>query len=84
MLFVIQSVLFTFPANRLSGASAASGIAFVNRCGLVGGFLGPTICGRLETSTGDKLAGLWMMIGLTVIGALLAWGLEYRKPDSGA
>lgn len=84
MLFVIQSVLFTFPANRLSGASAASGIAFVNMCGLVGGFLGPTICGRLETSTGDKLAGLWMMIGLTVIGALLAWGLEYRKPDSGA
>jgi MFS family permease len=76
MLFVIQSILFTFPTNRLSGASAASGIAFINTCGLVGGFVGPMVMGRLEDATGNSLAGLWFIIILTACGAVLAWGLR--------
>ncbi|PFG39050.1 sugar phosphate permease [Georgenia soli] len=74
--FVIQSVLFTFPGRRLSGAATAAGIAMVNMFGLLGGFLGPTIMGSLETSTGNPLAGLWFIVVLTVIGSALAWGLK--------
>lgn len=81
MLFVIQSVLFTFPANRMSGAAAASGIAFINTFGLFGGFLGPTVMGRLEESTGNQFAGLWFIIVLVLIGAALAWLLKYRVSD---
>lgn len=76
MLFVIQSILFTFPTDRLSGAAAASGVAFINTCGLVGGFIGPTVMGTLETSTGNSLAGLWFISILAICGAALAWGLK--------
>lgn len=74
--FVIQSVLFTFPPRRLSGAATAAGIAMVNTFGLIGGFVGPTVMGALETSTGNPLAGLWFIVVLAVIGGLLAWGLK--------
>ncbi|MFC5370298.1 MFS transporter [Arcanobacterium bovis] len=77
-LFVIQSILFTFPQQRFSGATAAAAVAFMNMCGLAGGFLGPTVMGYLEQSTGNKLAGLWFIIGAVLIGSLLVWGLRYR------
>lgn len=81
MLFVIQSVLFTFPSNRMSGAAAASGIAFINTFGLIGGFIGPTVMGGLEESTGNPFAGLWFIIILVLIGAVLAWLLKYHTSD---
>lgn len=81
MLFVIQSVLFTFPANRMSGAAAASGIAFINTCGLIGGFLGPTVMGSLEESTGNQLSGLWFIMGFAIVAAALAWLLKYKSSD---
>ena len=81
MLFVIQSVLFTFPSNRMSGAAAASGIAFINTCGLIGGFIGPTVMGSLEESTGNQLAGLWFIMVFALIAAALAWLLKYKSSD---
>ncbi len=80
--FVIQSMLFTFPGRRLTGAAVAAGIALVNTFGLFGGFLGPTIMGSLETSTGNPLAGLWFIIVLTVAGGALAWGLRGSRRES--
>lgn len=77
--FVIQSVLFTFPAARFTGAAAAAAIALTNTIGLFGGFTGPTVMGRLETSTGNPLAGLWFIVCLTCVGALLAWGVKGRS-----
>ena len=84
MLFVIQSVIFTFPSNRMSGAAAASGIAFINTFGLIGGFIGPTVMGSLEESTGNQFAGLWFIIVLVLISAVLAWFLKYRNTEDGA
>lgn len=80
-LFVIQSILFTFPQQRFSGATAAAAVAFMNMCGLLGGFLGPTVMGRLEESTGNELAGLWFIIVAVLIGSILVWGLKYRNHD---
>ena len=81
--FVIQSMLFTFPGRRLTGAAVAAGIALVNTFGLFGGFLGPTIMGALETSTGNPLSGLWFIIGLAVVGSILAWGLRGSRRGLG-
>ncbi|MFP7696463.1 MFS transporter [Trueperella sp. LYQ143] len=78
-LFVIQSVLFTFPQQRFSGATTAGAVAFMNMCGLFGGFLGPTVMGSLEESTGSKIAGLWFIIAAVLVGCLLVWGLKYRN-----
>ncbi|MGC3956141.1 MAG: MFS transporter [Propionicimonas sp.] len=74
--FVIQSMLFTFPGRRLTGAAVAAGIALINTFGLFGGFFGPTMMGALETATGNPLAGLWFIIGLALVGGLLAFGLK--------
>ncbi|WP_200829126.1 MFS transporter [Arcanobacterium ihumii] len=81
-LFVIQSILFTVPQQRFSGATTAAAVAFMNMCGLIGGFLGPTVMGYLEEQTGDKLAGLWFIIVAVLIGSLLVWGLKYRSTDA--
>ena len=78
-LFVIQSILFTFPQQRFSGATVAAAVAFMNMCGLAGGFLGPTVMGKLEQSTGNELAGLWFIIIAVLIGSVLVWGLKYRN-----
>lgn len=82
--FIIQSMLFTFPGRRLTGAAVAAGIALVNTFGLFGGFLGPTIMGSLETSTGNPRSGLWFIIGLAIVGSVLAWGLRGARTGKGA
>lgn len=85
--FVIQSMLFTFPARLLSGAAVAAGIALINTFGLLGGFLGPTIMGSLEAATGNPLSGLWFVIILCAIGSALALALRAKKetvPVAGA
>ncbi|WP_235590609.1 MFS transporter [Leucobacter sp. G161] len=69
--FALQPILFTYPATRLSGAALAGGIAFVNTIGLLGGFLGPYIMGFMEGLTGSKVAGLWFVVAMCVIGAVL-------------
>jgi len=74
--FALQPILFTYPASRLTGAALAGGIAFVNTVGLFGGFLGPYIMGFMEDATGSKLSGLWFIIAMCVIGALLSLKLK--------
>ena len=78
MFFVVQSVVFLVPSGRLSGAALAGGIALVNTCGLLGGFLGPSVMGLIEQATGSTRNGLLLMAGLLVLAAgislCLRWG----------
>ncbi|MGW6174145.1 MFS transporter [Arthrobacter sp. NPDC055138] len=79
--FALQPILFTYPATRLSGAALAGGIAFVNTVGLFGGFLGPYVMGFMEEATGNKLSGLWFIVGMCLIGALLTRLLKRGAED---
>ena len=79
--FALQPILFTYPATRLSGAALAGGIAFVNTVGLFGGFLGPYVMGFMEEATGNKLSGLWFIVGMCLIGALLTLLLKRGSED---
>ncbi|NPD69942.1 MFS transporter [Lichenicola cladoniae] len=72
MFFVVQALIFTYPASRLSGPRLAIGLAFTNSCGLLGGFTGPTIMGRIEQQTGSATGGLIAMTILLVVAAGLA------------
>src|SRR5450830_1114095 len=78
MFFVVQSVVFLVPSARLSGPALAGGIALVNTCGLLGGFLGPSVMGLIEQATGSTRNGLLLMAGLLVLASgvslLLRWG----------
>lgn len=75
--FAMQPILYTFPASRLSGATLAGGLAFVNTIGLFGGFLGPYMMGAMEDFTGNKLSGLWFVVGVCAIGTALSLFLKY-------
>ncbi|WP_231444470.1 MFS transporter [Brevibacterium zhoupengii] len=69
--FALQPILFTYPATRLSGVGLAAGLALVNTVGLLGGFLGPYIMGFMEDVTGSGVSGLWLIVGVCIIGAFL-------------
>ncbi|MGP9783149.1 MFS transporter [Arthrobacter sp. MYb224] len=79
--FALQPILFTYPATRLSGAALAGGIAFVNTIGLFGGFLGPYVMGFMEEATGSKISGLWFIVAMCTIGALLTRKLKRGTED---
>ncbi|GAB4100769.1 MFS transporter [Sinomonas halotolerans] len=74
--FALQPILFTYPATRLTGAALAGGLAFVNTIGLFGGFLGPYVMGMTEDLTGSKLSGLWFIVALCAVGAVLTRSLK--------
>lgn len=79
--FALQPILFTYPATRLSGAALAGGIAFVNTVGLFGGFLGPYVMGFMEETTGSKFSGLWFIVAMCTVGALLTRKLKRGTED---
>ncbi|MDO4665335.1 MAG: hypothetical protein Q4A71_03870 [Actinomycetaceae bacterium] len=56
----------------------------MNMFGLAGGFLGPTVMGSLESSTGNKLAGLWFIIVAVCVGAVLVWFAKYKGTEQPA
>jgi MFS family permease len=82
--FALQPILFTYPATRLTGAALAGGLAFVNTVGLFGGFLGPYVMGMTEDLTGSKLSGLWFIVALCAVGAVLTRFLKRGAEDPAA
>lgn len=55
----------------VGGAAAAGGIAFLQVVGGLGGFLGPFVTGRLRESTQGYGAGLMLIAGMAIVGAVL-------------
>lgn len=84
VFWVVNSIIFTFPASRLSGAALAGGLGFVNSCGILGGFVGPWVMGLAETSTGNPSSGLWMIVGLLILAGLLALRLRQGQEEGTA
>jgi MFS family permease len=76
VFFLAQSIIFAYPSSRLQGAALAGGLALVNTCGLVGGFLGPSVMGWIEQTTGSAHNGLLIIAGLLIAAALIATQLR--------
>ena len=55
----------------LTGAAAASGIAWVNSLGILAGGVTSPVIGYLRDSTGSYESGLYFLAGLSVAGALI-------------
>lgn len=81
MFFVVQSIIFLYPASRLKGAALAGGLGFVNSCGLLGGFVGPSVMGAIEMSTGDAMNGLKAIALVLLVAALAALRLRQGQED---
>jgi MFS family permease len=76
MFFVVQSIIFLYPASRLKGAALAGGLGFVNCLGLLGGFVGPSVMGLIEQSTGNAMNGMKVIAVVLVVAAIAALRLR--------
>jgi MFS family permease len=81
MFFVVQSIIFTFPSSRFNGPALAGGLALVNTCGLLGGFVGPTVMGLIEQSTGNPMNGLVILAGALFIAAVCSLRLRHGTEE---
>ena len=64
-------VFWGMPTAFLGGAAAAAGIAFINSFGNLSGFAAPFMIGVIKDATKSTDAGLHMLAGLLVLGAVL-------------
>ncbi len=71
---------WALPTAFLRGRAAAGGVALVNAVGNIGGFVGPTLVGYARDATGSFAAGLWVLAGGLVLGAVLTLRLP-AGPD---
>ena len=72
-LFGCMPIFWTMPSRILSGVAAASGIAFINSIGNLGGFFAPNFRVVAEQYFHSPVAGIYV-IGITaVLGAILMW-----------
>lgn len=77
-LFSTTAVFWTLPGRFLTGTSAAAGIALINSCGNLGGYLGPFGIGLLKQYTGNIASGLYFLTGVMVFGVILTSIIYYR------
>jgi nitrate/nitrite transporter NarK len=70
-MWTSYSVFWAMPSDYLKGDAAAGGIALINSIGLLGGFVSPSIIGWAKTATGSMSAGLFVMVGLLILGGVV-------------
>ena len=70
-LYAGNAHLFPIPSMFLTGAAAASGIAWVNSLGILAGAINAPIMGWLKDSTGSFESGLYFLAGFSVLGAII-------------
>jgi hypothetical protein len=74
-IWAAQPIFWTLLTGYLGGAAAVTGIAFVNTLANIGGFVSPNIKAWADTSFGSPVAGLFMAAGVTLLVALMFFGL---------
>jgi ACS family tartrate transporter-like MFS transporter len=74
---------WAMPPMILTGSAAASGIAWINAVGNLGGFFGPSVVGWAKDYTGSFSGGLYALAGLALMSAVVS-ALGLRIPNPGA
>ena len=75
----VQPLFWSFPTSYLGGAAAAGGIALINSIGSLGGFFAPNVKTWAEKAFDSANAGLYLLAGTTLIGAVLFLALRQRQ-----
>jgi len=76
------AVQWAVPSTLLNGTAAAAGIALINSCGNLGGFISPTVIGWVTTRTGGNAAGQYVTGGFLFLAAVLILLLRLRPTVS--
>jgi ACS family tartrate transporter-like MFS transporter len=70
----VAAVFWLIPSDRLSGRSAAGGVAAINGIGMIGSFLSPFGWGVLRDHTGSYAAGLLVLpLMFLTAAAIVIW-----------
>lgn len=64
-------LFWSLPTSYLSGAAAAAGIAIINSCGNLAGFISPYIVGSIKDFTGSTAVGMFFVAAFVLLGAVL-------------
>lgn len=92
MIFVVGSVMsahlpafWPIPSMLLGSTAAASAIGFINMVGNLGGFVGPTLVGKLANNQASFSSALWALAPWPLCAALIILTVGYlrlRKPTA--
>ena len=63
---------WAMPTMFLTGAAAASGIAWINSLGNLGGFFGPSIVGWAKNISGSYAGGLYALAAFAIMSAIIS------------
>jgi ACS family tartrate transporter-like MFS transporter len=80
-LYASNAHLFPLPAVFLTGPALASGIAWVNSVGILGGSASPPMVGYLRDLTGNFAGGLYALAGFAALAALVAAVAVRETPE---
>lgn len=69
--FAAMVIFWTTPDRALSLRARALGIAVINGTGMTGAALGPLLMGWMKNVTGSFNAGIFMVAGFLVLGAIV-------------
>ena len=77
---------WSIPTMWLTGTAAASGIAWINSVGNLGGFFGPALVGWAKSVTGNFAGGLYALAVCALVSAIvsLLWIRVPRTVSTGA
>jgi ACS family tartrate transporter-like MFS transporter len=71
-LYGSKGPFWSMPSMILTGTAAASGIAWINSIGNLGGFFGPTIVGWVRDFTGSFAGGLYALAAFALMSAAVS------------
>ena len=80
-LYASNAHLFPLPAVFLTGPALASGIAWVNSVGILGGSVSPPIVGYLRDLTGNFTGGLYALAVFGLFAAVIAAVAVRETPE---
>jgi ACS family tartrate transporter-like MFS transporter len=71
-LYGSKGPFWSMPSMFLTGTAAASGIAWINSIGNLGGFFGPSMVGWVKDYTGSFAGGLYGLAALALMSAVVS------------
>jgi D-galactonate transporter len=74
-------LFWSLPTAFLAGTGAAAGIAMINSLGNLAGFISPYLVGWLKQTTASNAAGMYMLAGFLVLGAVLVLSVPAAMVD---
>ena len=72
---------WSLPSLFLTEAAAAGSIGLINSIGNLGGFLGPTVLGKLQKLTGSFVGGIYFLSVSMVLSATIIFFLRLGQSE---